>query len=142
MAGDWTVVIIEPGTNAGKFEVRKPDGTLDGTGTVAVAYNGGINFTLADATDFVAGDYITVNVAYAAGNMRYVMHDPEATDGSQVAAGILWRPVTTGVGETAQAVVTKRDAEIWSDRLEWDDQNDNEKAAALADLAALGIVAR
>jgi hypothetical protein len=47
----------------GHLEVIKPDGSLDGTGVIAVAYNGSINFTLADgATDFVAGDYITVPV--------------------------------------------------------------------------------
>jgi hypothetical protein len=61
--GDYKVVIIEPGANVGTFEVFKPDGSLDGTGVVAVAYNGSINFTLADgATDFLAGDYITVPV--------------------------------------------------------------------------------
>jgi hypothetical protein len=32
-----------------------------------VAYNGSINFTLADATDFIAGDYITVPVTQTGG---------------------------------------------------------------------------
>lgn len=141
--GDYEQVFIEPASNLGTFEILRPDGTLDGTGVVGTAYNGMLNFTQADGSaDFVAGDRRTINVAYAAGNGRWVMHDPEATNGAQVAAGILWRPVTTGVGETAQAVITRRNAEIFSDRLEWDDQSDPEKLAALAELAALGIIAR
>jgi len=141
-AGDYQVVIIEPGTNAGKFEVLKPDGTLDGTGTVAVAYNGSINFTLADATDFVSGDFITVNVAFAAGSGQYVMHDPEGTDGRQNWAGFLIGSVTTGVGETAKAVAIVRSAEVISERLAWDDQDTTEKAAALAQAAAQHVIAR
>lgn len=66
MLGDYQIVIIEPGSNAGIFEVFKPDGTIDGDGTVAVAYDGSINFTLADgATDFAAGDAWTVTVGTA-----------------------------------------------------------------------------
>ena len=42
-AGVYQVVIIEPGANAGTFQVFKPDGTIDGAGVVAVAYNGSIN---------------------------------------------------------------------------------------------------
>src|SRR5258706_11860988 len=65
-AGDYKVLFIEPGTNLGTFAVYMPDGTLDGHGVVGTAYNGTINFTIADgATDFVSGDAFTVNVSYA-----------------------------------------------------------------------------
>lgn len=142
-AGTYQVVITEPGANAGEFEVRKPDGAMDGQGTVAVAYNGTINFTLADgATDFTAGDRIDVLVEYAAGSGQYVMHDPEGADGREDAAGILWAAVTTPADETAAAVAIVRSAEVIEDRLVWDDQSAPEKAAALAQLAASHIIAR
>jgi coat protein len=56
--------IIEPAANAGRFAVFGPDGDIEGTGTVAVAYaNRGLAFTLADgAADFVAGDGFTIDV--------------------------------------------------------------------------------
>jgi hypothetical protein len=66
--GRYTVTIIEPGTNAGKFSVEDPDGVQIGTGTVAVAFSaGGIGFTIADgATDFSAGEGFNVDVDLSA----------------------------------------------------------------------------
>ncbi len=63
--GTYSLVITEPGSNAGKFEVRDPDGEFVGTGTVASAFSGGgLAFTLADgATDFISGDYFTIAVS-------------------------------------------------------------------------------
>lgn len=142
-AGTYQVVITEPGANVGEFEVRKPDGTMDGQGTVAVAYNGTINFTLADgATDFAAGDRIDVLVEYAAGSGQYVMHDPEGTDGREDWAGFLWAPVTTAADETEAAVAIVRLAEVIEDRLVWDDHSAPEKAAALVQAAAAYVIAR
>jgi hypothetical protein len=137
-AGDYKVVIVEPGANVGTFLVFRPDGSLDGRGVVAVAYNGSINFTLADgATDFVSGDGFTVNVSYAASG-RYVEYDPAATNGAEVPAGILYEGVTTAVGETAQRAIVTRMAEILSARLTWKAGLDaTQKATALAQLAAL-----
>jgi hypothetical protein len=49
-AGVYKLVFIEPGTDAGKFEVEGPDGVIIGTGTVAVAFSAaGIAFTLASS---------------------------------------------------------------------------------------------
>src|SRR5450830_1251338 len=39
-AGDYEIIGLTAATDAGTFEVFKPDGTLDGVGTVAVAYTG------------------------------------------------------------------------------------------------------
>jgi len=67
MPGTYQVRILNPATNAGAFEVYRPDGSVDGDGTVGVAYNGMINFTLADgATDFSEDDRIPVTVSYSA----------------------------------------------------------------------------
>lgn len=103
--GTYQVVIIEPGTNVGTFEVIRPDGTLDGTGTVAVAYNGSINFTLADgATDFVAGDRIPVVVDYAAGSGKYKLSLAAAVDGSETPDKVLAYDVDASGGDV-EAIV-------------------------------------
>src|SRR5690242_4149823 len=80
--GVYKVVIVEPAANAGTFIVEDPDGNIVGRGTVAVAFVGPINFTLADgATDFIAGDGFDVTVA--AGSGKYKSSVLAATDGSQ-----------------------------------------------------------
>jgi hypothetical protein len=146
-AGRYNLVCIEPGTNAGKFEVTKPDGTVDGIATVAVAYNGTLNFTISDATDFVAGDGFYVDVSYAdvstAGQWK--PWDPEATDGTQNAGAVAIYPVTTGAGETAEISVIKRDAEINKNVVSLPDDydlDDAEVIAAFAQLEALGVIVR
>jgi hypothetical protein len=46
---------------------------VDGEGVVGTAYNGTVNFTIADgATDFVAGDAFTVHVAAGQGTVKVV----------------------------------------------------------------------
>lgn len=143
--GTWKVLITEPATNAGNFIVERPDGSIDGQGDVAVAYNGGINFTLADgSTDFAAGDGfdIVVTAAAATGQGQYAIHDPEATDGRQIAAGILFGEVTVPASGTADGAAIVRDAEVRTAYLVWDDHDAGEKTAAIAQLAALGIIAR
>lgn len=82
--GIYQVRILNPATNAGSFEVIRPNGSIDGVGTVGVAYNGSINFTLADgSTDFVEDDRIPVVVDYAAGSGKHKLSLAAATDGSE-----------------------------------------------------------
>lgn len=89
LAGVYHVLIIEPAANGGTFEVVRPDGVLDGAGVIGTAYNGMINFTLADGgTDWVSGDRIPVTVAYAAGSGKLVRWDPTATNGAQIIIGV------------------------------------------------------
>lgn len=68
-AGVYTLTIIEPAANAGAFVVTDPDGIVIGNGDVAAAFSaGGLAFTLADgATDFAAGDQLTITVTLTAG---------------------------------------------------------------------------
>lgn len=83
MEGTWYVRITAEGSNVGNFIVERPDGTIDGVGTVAVAYNGQLNFTLADgANDWKEDDYIPIVVSYA--SKKYKKSVAAATDGSQV----------------------------------------------------------
>lgn len=78
--GNYQLVIIEPGANAGVFAVYDPDGVFVDNGTVAVAFSaGGLAFTLADgSTDFVAGDTFTISVAFSANAklLGFVVADP------------------------------------------------------------------
>lgn len=81
--GTWYLRVTNPAVNAGSYEVVRPDGTIDGVGTVGVAYNGQINGTLGDgANDWVEDDYIPIVVSYST-SLKYKMSLTAATDGSQ-----------------------------------------------------------
>lgn len=117
--GVYQVVILNPATNAGAFEVRKPDGSVDGNGSVGVAYNGTINFTLADGTtDFVEDDRIPVTVSRPNAD-TYYQHDPVATDGRQTVAGILFDKVDATAGPKKAVATVNGPASIFSNRLIW-----------------------
>lgn len=143
--GDYSVVIIEPATDAGKFVVEDPDGIIVGTGTVAVAFDGVVKFTLADATDFVAGDRALIHVAIAAhasaGN--YVPSSPDATDGSQTPCAIAIYPADASTAAVSISAIT-RDAEVNGNMLAYhEDIDDAPKiAAARAALRTAGIIVR
>lgn len=110
-AGVYKLTIIEAAANAGAFVVEDPDGVTIGHGNVASAFSaGGLAFTLADgATDFAAGDQFTITVA--AGSGKHVAYNPAATDGSQVAAGILYAAVKD-LTTDQDAVMIARLAEV------------------------------
>jgi hypothetical protein len=143
-AGVYQVVILEPAANAGAFAVEDPSGVIVGNGTVGVAFDGELKFTLADGgTDFAAGDRIAVTVAVAAGSGEYVPSDITATDGSQIAAAVnLYGCDATSVACAVSAIL--RDAEINGNYLTYHTSRDQagEKAAARLDLAAAGIIVR
>lgn len=75
-AGNYTVRIVKAASNAGDFVVERAADLANGVtqaivgyGTVAVAFaQGGLSFTLADATDFVVGD--TIPIVVSGGNTR------------------------------------------------------------------------
>ena len=141
-AGVYRLVIIEPATNAGAFVVEDPDGIIIGRGNVASAFSdGGLAFTLADgSTDFVAGDSFTITIA--AGSGKYVEMDPAATDGSQIAAGVLYGDCDAAAADK-EAVIIARDAEVNEALLVWiSGATTNQKNAGKAQLATLGIIAR
>ncbi|AMK18706.1 head decoration protein [Sphingobium sp. MI1205] len=99
--GTYQVVIIEPAANGGTYEVTLPDGTVDGTGVIGQAYNGSINFTLADgSTDFVAGDRIPVVVDYATGSGKYKLSLAAAVDGSETPDMVLAYDCDASGGDT------------------------------------------
>lgn len=85
--GDYKLVITKAVSNAGDFVLKDPDGDVVGTGSVATIFTqGGFSFTIADATDFIQGDSFTLTVD---GTEKYKIVEATATDGSEVAAGVL-----------------------------------------------------
>lgn len=107
IVGDYKLVVIEPGTNAGKFEVTDPNGKFVGIGTVAAAFSaGGLAFTLADGgTDYASGDGHTLTVLPGSG--QYAAYDPTAIDGTEVATRILYAPCDA-TDAAQRATVTAR----------------------------------
>lgn len=144
--GTYTARLVEAGANAGQFAVTRPDGTLDGYAAVGVAYDGQVKFTIADgATDFSAAAQFTlaVTIAAAAAEGQYKALDLSATDGAEHAAAIAGYAVMTGVGETASIAGVVRDTEVNGTELEWPAGiTADQKAAAIAELAAVGIIVR
>ena len=140
--GTYTLVCIEAATDAGTFEVIDPDGNAlpEATGDVAYA-NDHINFTInVGATDYVAGDEFTI--AVSEGSLKVVAIDLDAVDGSEDAAGIVIADYDASGGDI-QGVIIARDAIITTSHLVWPaDIITAEKTAALAQLAALGIITR
>lgn len=106
--GDYILTITAASANAGDFTVKDPSGAVVGTGTVAVEFaTGGLTFTLADgATDFAVGDTFTLTVS---GEQLPV--DLTATDGSQIASGILFDNVDT-TSESKEAVIINQDCSV------------------------------
>lgn len=139
--GDYRVIIIEPGANAGVFEVIDPDGVLVGRGTVAVAFAGDVNFTLADgATDFVSGDLFTLTVSQL--TSKYKVLTPAATDGTQRAAAILLADTDASAADKACAVIT-RSAEVNGNELTYPGGiTAAQKDVAISQLQAAGVMVR
>ena len=144
-AGAYKVEITTPATNGGEFDVYDPNGAHVGQGKVAVAFSGGgLAFTLADgATDFIAGDVFTITVPVNANAAQYAAFDPTAADGSQNAAAILYGP-SDATSAAKNATALTRNCEVNSSELVWGANvtTGPQKTAALAQLAALGIIAR
>lgn len=135
MPGAYRLVVIEPAANAGVFIVEDPTGKFVARGNVGSAFNaGGLSFTLADgATDFISGDGFTITVA--AGTGKWVKYADAGAAGVETAAGILWNELDPVAGDI-RATIIVRDAEVKASSLTGAD------AAGLADLRALGIIAR
>jgi hypothetical protein len=137
--GTYTLTCTAAAANAGTFSVVAPDGTVLPSLTVAVAYTGQINLTIADgATDFIVGDSVTV--AVVVGN--YAEFNPAGTNGTQVATGILFDNTDATLADT-DCVVVKRLAEVRDSDLVWKTgTTTDQKTAAKAQLLKAFIVAR
>lgn len=143
MPGKWRLEILNPAANAGSFRIVRPDGVVDGIGTVAVAYNGQLNGTLADgANDWVEDDYIVFDVSYPTPAYKYYQLDPAGVTGIQFAAGILFRSADAASADV-RSVAHVRDCEVNADIIAWPSGiSAANKQKATNELAALGIILR
>jgi hypothetical protein len=130
--------------DATHFVVSDPHGVEIGHGTTGAAFAaGGIGFTItAGGTAFVPGDSFTVTVA--AGSGKYVVFDPTADDGREIASAILWSGYRDATSADKKATLNVRGPMrvnvgelVWGANVTTTPQ----KTAALASLAALGIQA-
>lgn len=141
--GTYVVTCIETAANGGRFQVVDPDGYRLSDALVGVAYAGPqVNFTIADGgTDYVVGDGFAVTIAK--GDGKWVQLDPEATDGSQLAHGVLTIPATAPDGADVPAQAVTRLATIIEAGLVWPAGiSDQAKAAALARLEGKSVFTR
>lgn len=140
-AGIYKATCIAVAANGGTFRVEDPDGFVLGDVAVGATFANDIKFVIADgAADYIVGDKFTITVAVGSG--KYGALDLAAINGMETAAAILYDDVDASLADKP-AVVTSRDCEVKTTRLVWPAGiTDNQKAAALAQLAALGIIAR
>lgn len=142
-AGVYTVRLITAAANAGTFRVTDPDGFVLGDVGVGATFDNDIKFATADgSSDFIVGDGFDITVA--AGSGKWKPHTYGAVDGSEVAAGVLIQKVDATSADVEQAIVITRHAEVSERALKWHASVDDasKKSIAMAQLAALGIVAR
>lgn len=138
--GVYTLLIVEPGSNAGTFVLTDPEGLTVGRGAVASAFDaGGLAFTLADATDYVAGDGFHIAVS---GTVKYVPYDDALTSGANVARAIALYDCDASGGEKTVAGIVRL-AAVKTAALQWHaDADAAAKTAAYTALAKLNIIAR
>lgn len=145
MEGLYRVRLVGETADLGDFEVIRPDGTVDGTGKVGTAYTGQIKFTMADgSTNWTIGSGFNVLITLTDAATTWCAHNPDGTDGSQVAAGVAIYPAVTAADTHAKIAAWVRDCELRSSDLIWPHSGITaaEKAKATAELAALGIILR
>jgi hypothetical protein len=145
--GTYTVRLIEGGTDSGQFEVRRPDGSLDGYAVVGTAYTGQVKFTIADgSTDFSGAAQFTlaVTIADPTGVGKYRSGDPTNTDGSGIARAVLLAEVDATSADAAGVAFVRGPCELNGNCLTYDAGVDDapKKATKIAELLAVGIVVR
>lgn len=140
--GVYKLRITAASTNAGAYQVVDPQGDVVGIGNVGAAFSGGgLAFTLADgATDFIVGDGFDITVAK--GSEKFKALDPSATDGTQIAAGILFGHAHAAA-EDVDAVAHRRQCEVNAAELTWPAGiSGAAKSDAIKQLAERGIILR
>ena len=147
VAGVYTVRCTVAGTNSATFLVVDPNGlslgtcSLSGSGGTA-SFADRIKFVITDgATDFIVGDGFDVTVP--AGSLKWTQVAPAANDGSAVAAGVCILAGNPASADVVSVAVVRGPAILKTSNLAWTSgMTTNQKTAALAQLAKLGITSR
>ncbi|MFL9828788.1 head decoration protein [Rhodoplanes sp. SY1] len=149
-AGVYTLRCIAAAANGGTFRVADPDGFVLGDVAVGATFANDLKFVVADGgTDFVAGDGFDVTVALdtdAPAIGKLVAWDPAGADGRQLVHGIALADAEAADGvDTVGGLLHLRrgPAIVFAPELLWPvGVTADQKAAAIAALGALGILAR
>lgn len=95
------------------------------------------NVTLAAGHDLEAGTVLGKITATG----KFAQYDNQASDGSQVAAGILYDKANSTAADVAVCAIV-RTAEVVDELLVWPDGSPTDITAGVADLKAIGIIVR
>lgn len=139
--GIYSVRATAAAANGGTFRVIDPDGHVLGDVAVGAVFANQIKFTIADGSvDFVVGDGFDVTIAAGSGAVGPLA--PSALDGTQHAAAVSLSTLASSTG-TQPGEVVARAAGVMSGHLAWpEDITDAQKATAIAELAAAGVIVR
>ena len=139
--GVYQVRCTATATNSGTFRVTDPSGAVIGDVVVGATFADEIKFAIADGTpDFAVGDGFDITTAPAQSGL--VPLAPAATDGSQIAAGILFDAADASSAAVI-AVAHTRACEVNGGELTWPGGiTSGQKAAAIDQLSAAGIIVR
>lgn len=115
--GRYKLTVVTLVANKGDFVVENPNGKVIGAGIVASAFSeGGLAFTLADgAADYIVGDVIFIDVVVTA--VKFIQLVLAGTDGSEIAAGLLYLDTTALENIDKAAAIVTRDAMINKDMI-------------------------
>lgn len=146
MAGVYRVRCIAAASNSGTFRVENPDGIVIGDVVVGATFEDGVKFVIADAgsDDFIVGDGFDITVAK--GSMKYAPSPDVLTEdieGAEIAKAVALYGADATEADVEIAIIA-RDAEVNKSKLVYDSSvtTTDEKALKIAQLAAVGIIAR
>ncbi len=139
--GTYKLVCVATAANAGTFNFYAPDGTLIRQITVGGGATASDHFviTIVDgAIDFALGD----SFSFAVTEGDFEVLNPAGTNGTQIAQAILFDAVDASSADTACAVINKT-AVVNAGEIAWPNGiSSPNKATAIAQLNARGIVLR
>lgn len=138
--GTYTIKVLTTSATS-ELEITAPDGSQLPAGKIGTAYTSDhINFSVASAGTMTAGDYYKLIVANGTGQVE--AWDPDATDGTQDAYGILFGSVDATSAAT-DGVAIVRDAEVSAELLQYAASvTAGQKPTAIRRLAAANVLAR
>jgi len=100
------------------------------------------NVTLVGGVSLLAGQVVS-KLTSGSDSGLYTPFNQDGSDGSEDAGGVSINDVDENATSTQEIAIIARDAEVNADELVWpSDITDNEKAAGVVELEALGIQVR
>lgn len=141
--GVYTARCITAAANGGTFRVEDPDGNVLGDVAVGATFDDDIKFVIADgAADFIVGDGFDITVVAGSGKATQFSLTANVATGAQIASCVLFDSVDASGGDKP-CVVMSRSCEVNGNELIWPAGiTDPQKLAAIAQLAAVGIIVR